>query len=248
MKKLILVLSLICFQIGLAQNDTIYVFGPGGPYPAFQKVADAFELEYDVKVELTRGPLPQWKEEAHQKADIIFSGSEHMMTSFANLFKDEIAEETIYPLYKRKSGLLVRKGNPKNIKSLKDLIKKDVQIMVVQGAGLTGMWEDMLGNLKKMEDFRNIRSKIKVFADNSGLAQKEWKENSGVDVWISWNIWQIANDDSADFIGLAKKYTIYRNTDVALTQKGKSNSNAKAFYEFVKSDKAKQIFKQKGWE
>lgn len=248
MRILIIIISLFFSTVAFAQKDTIYIYGPGGPYPAFQKVADAFEKEYDIHVNITKGPLGNWQSSAKENADLIFSGSEHMMTQFEKLFTKEILAASVMPLYKRHSGLIVRKGNPKNIKGIKDLIRKDVKILVVQGAGLSGVWEDMLGSMKKMEDFKNIRSKIVVFADNSGLAQKAWNEDPSIDVWISWNIWQMANQESADFILVPKKYRIYRNTDIALTHKGKDKKAAILFYDFLQSAKTKEIFKQMGWE
>lgn len=248
MKKILFLFSLFCIQFLFGQTDTVYVYGPGGPYPAFQEVANAFEKEHQVKVLITKGPLPKWKEEAQLKADLIFSGSENMMTQFIGIFKDQIDPTTVYPLFYRGSGLIVRKGNPKKIKKLSDLKNPDVKIMVVQGAGLTGVWEDILGSMRNMDDFRSIRKQIVYFADNSGLAEKQWKENPEIDVWISWNIWQMANQDTADFVKLSKKHTIYRNTGMALTQKGKSKNAAQLFYRFLQTKKAQSIFNQMGWQ
>lgn len=230
-------------------KDTIRIYGPGGPYPAFREAADKFEEENpDVKVLVTRGPLKNWMTQAKSQADLFFSGSEHMMSDFMYVFQNELNPGTIYPLYFRKSGLIVRKDNPKNIKDLSDLVRSDINIMVVNGAGLVGMWEDMVGKSGDMDAFRKVRSNIIVFADNSGLAEKYWKENSGIDVWITWNIWQIPNSESSDFIPVEEAYTIYRNCGIALSKKGEANQNAKLFYRFLRSPEVEEIFNKWGWE
>lgn len=247
MKKILFIIFITCSQITFAQSDSIFIFGSDGPYPAFQKIADAFEKEYNIEVIITKDPLPNWEKEAHQKADLIFSGSEHMMTQFSDVFAHEIYEPSILPLYKRESGLIVRKGNPKKVRSIRDLVKKDLRIMVVQGAGLTGVWEDMLGSLKHMKDFRAVRSKIVFYAGNGGLAAKEWKENPNIDIWMSWNIWQLANHETADFVSVRKRHRIYRNTGIVLTLQGVKSHSAKLFYDFVQSKQAQDIFKDMGW-
>ncbi len=67
-------------QSALAQ-ETLYVYGPGGPAPAMKEAATAFEKTSGVKVEVSAGPTPQWLDKAKTDADLIFSGSETMMCS-----------------------------------------------------------------------------------------------------------------------------------------------------------------------
>lgn len=246
---LIGILFFLSFSAASQSMDTLYVYGPGGPYPAFQEAAEKFnELNPQVRVMVIKGPLKNWMSQAKSQADLFFSGSEHMMSDFVYVFQDELLPGTIYPLYFRRSGLIVRKGNPKHIVDLLDLQRPDVNIMVVNGAGLTGMWEDMVGKSGDIKAFRKVRANIVVFADNSGLAEKYWKENSSVDVWITWNIWQIPNADIADFIPVDEDYTIYRDCGIALSRKGAENPNAKLFYQFLRSEDVKEIFYKWGWE
>lgn len=250
MNKSLLLVALILFSVLniIAQDRTVYVYGPGGPYPAIKEAAETFEKQFNIPVQVTKGPLNNWEEKAKENADIFYSGAENMMTTFSNIFEGQLLPETIYPLHYRGSGLIVRKGNPKKIKSLSDLQKPGINILVVNGAGLTGVWEDMLGNMKNMDAFRKIRSNIVFFAGNSGLAEKYWREHPEVDVWISWNIWQIANADSADFVKLKRRYTIYRDCGIAMSASGIEKENAQLFFDYLKSEEASKIFRKWGWE
>src|SRR5512141_1675384 len=88
-------------------------YGPGGPAPAMREAAKVFGEKKGIKVEIAAGPTPTWRDQAMNDADLIFSGSEYMMTDFVQ--KDLpglIDTSTIRTLYLRSSAILVRPGNP----------------------------------------------------------------------------------------------------------------------------------------
>src|SRR3546814_8440532 len=68
-----------------------------------------------------------------------------------------IDEKTIDPLYLRASNILVRPGNPHHIGGLRDLLRPGFKVMVVQGAGQTGLWEDMAGRAGDIATVRALR-------------------------------------------------------------------------------------------
>jgi accessory colonization factor AcfC len=242
---LFLLLS-VSSQYAFSQQDTIFVYGPGGPYAAIHEAAVLFDKENNVTISITKGPVSEWKYSAELNADLIYSGSESMMTNFSNDF-NIIQKETITPLYLRKSGLLVRPGNPKKIRQFSDILMPGVNILVVNGAGLTGVWEDMIGKSHDIDSVRMLRKNIVSFAGNSGVARAEWIQNKNIDVWITWNIWQVANSELAEFIPVSEAYTIYRDCGIALTKNASGKQKAQDFYEFLKSKEVKIIFKKWGW-
>ena len=246
-RTLVTIITFLSLQIIVyGQKDTIYVYGPGGPYPAINEVALGFSKDHNVIVKVIKGPVEKWEKEAKLNADIIYSGSEYMMTNFCKKF-NIIKKETITPLYLRKSGLLVRHGNPKNIHSLSDILKPNIRILVVTGAGLTGVWESMIGKTMSIDSLKMLRKNIVFHAANSGLAKKEWMKNKNIDIWITWNIWQVANPDFAEFIPVKEKYTIYRDCGIALTTNSKTKRDAVDFFNFLKSEKVKPVFRKWGW-
>lgn len=248
MKKSTVIFGAILLIQSLAygQKDTVFVYGPGGPYPAMNEAAAVFSRKSNVVIKVIKGPVSKWEKSAKLNADIIYSGSEFMMTNFSKKF-NIIEKETITPLYLRKSGLLVRPSNPKNIKSFSDILKSDIRILVVTGAGLTGVWESMIGQTKDIDSLKMLRQNIVFYAANSGLAKKEWINDKSIDVWITWDIWQISNSTLADFIPVKEKFTIYRDCGIALTTNSHNNKTAVDFYNFLKSEEVKPIFKKWGW-
>lgn len=248
-----IIFILVCFasQMGFTQTqsiqyDTLYIFGPGGPYPAIKEVADVFSKKNKVPVKVTKGPFAQWKEQAQKQADLIYSGSEFMMSHFEKEL--DIIKESVYPLYLRQSGLIVRPNNPKNIKKWEDLQQPNIRIMVVNGAGLTGVWEDLAGRDKNIEALRAIRKNIVCYAENSGQAQEQWLENDAIDVWITWNTWQKSNPETADFVALDEAHTVYRDCGIAaIRDRVPHNLLAGEFLKFIKSEEVKPIFEKWGW-
>ena len=235
------------FTAGTMAGEVLRAYGPGGPFPAMKEAAAEFGKLYGVTVEVTAGPTGNWLAKAKQDADLIFSGAEYMMTDFIKAMEGRIDESTVESLYLRPSAILVRPGNPKGIKKFEDLLKPDVKVLVVQGAGQAALWEDMAGRKGDIRTVRALRKNIVTYAANSAEARKAWIDNTALDAWIIWNIWQIANKDLADLVPVSKEYRIYRDCGIALTQQGKDKEPAPKFIAFLTSNTGRLIFEKWGW-
>lgn len=238
-------------------GDSIFVYGPGGPLPAMTEAAAAFERRSGTVVRVTGGPAPMWVAEARRKADVIFSGAEHMMTDFVTQLRDTAAaaddnggridESSIVPLYLRPAAILVRPGNPKHVRRFEDLLRPGIKVLVVQGAGQTGLWEDVAGRTGDIAVVRAFRRNIGGVAANSGAAKQTWTGDSTYDAWLIWNVWQVANLKIADLVALAEPWRVYRDAGVALTAKGRVREPARDFVAFLQSAAGARIFARWGW-
>lgn len=244
-----LLASVLLFTLaGASAADVLKAYGPGGPAPAMKEAALAFEQRTGTKVEVTAGPTAQWQDQAKTDADLIFSGSEHMMADFVKALDGALVESTIVPLYLRPLAILVRPGNPKAIKRVADLFEPGLKILVVNGAGQTGAWEDMAGRTGDIAKLRALRGNIVFQADNSAEAKQRWIADSTIDVWLIWNIWQVANKEIADLVAIEPRYAIYRDTGIALTRRSIADERARAFIDFLLSPDGAAIFRRWGWD
>jgi accessory colonization factor AcfC len=234
-------------QAAFAQ-ETLFIYGPGGPAPAMKEAATEFEKIAGVKVEMTAGPTPKWLEKAKNDADLIFSGSETMMTDFVYAMDGQLSHQRVTPLYLRPLSILVRPGNPKKIHGLKDILKPGVEVLVVNGAGQNGVWEDMAGRKGEIKTVIALRTNIVAYAKNSAEARQTWIDKNDIDVWLIWDIWQVANPQLADVVSIERDYAIYRDTGIAITQRAESKPAAKAFVNFLQSPKGAKIFAKWGWK
>jgi accessory colonization factor AcfC len=246
-KRLIgIVAALFCATAAHA-GEPVHVYGAGGPAPAMKAAAEAFQSKHGVRVEVVAGPTPAWLGAAKADADLLYSGAENMMTGFIGQFGDAIDPGSVRPLYLRPSSILVRSGNPSHIHGLADLLRPGHRILVVEGAGQTGLWEDMAGRSGRIGDVAALRRNIVVFAHNSAEARADWVNDPSLDAWIIWNIWQVSNPTLAENIPVEREYRIYRDAGVALTRKGQANPDARAFVDFLASPEGAKIFARWGW-
>lgn len=228
--------------------EVLHVYGPGGPAPAMKEAAEAFGKARGVTVEVTAGPTGQWIDKAKADADLIYSGSEHMMTDFIAAMEGRLVEETVHPLYLRPSAILVRPGNPQGIGGFEDLLKPGRRVLVVQGAGQTGLWEDIAGRKGDIRTVRALRRNIVAVAPTTAAARQIWIDRPEIDAWIVWNIWQVSNPQLADAIAVEPDYVIYRDTAAALTRTGMQRPLAADFLAFLGSAEGADIFARWGWK
>lgn len=212
-----------------------------------KEAALEFEKSFGIKVEVVAGPTPQWLDKAKTNADVIYSGSETMMSDFVLALDGRINANEVQPLYLRPLSILVRPGNPKKITGLKALLNQEVKVIVVNGAGQNGVWEDMAGRKGDINTIKKLRKRIVGYAKNSAEARQQWIAQPEIDAWLIWNIWQVSNQSLADSVSIEAEYAIYRDTAAVLTTQGKATENAQQFINFLASPDGAKIFRKWGW-
>ena len=92
---------------------------------------------------------------------------------------------TVTPLYLRASVILVRPGNPAHIAGIADLLKPEHRILVVDGSGQQGLWEDVAGRLGDIRTVRMFRSNVGVgqHRHRRALAEPHAQRAEQTQVW-----------------------------------------------------------------
>ncbi|MGF6851249.1 substrate-binding domain-containing protein [Paraburkholderia sp. CI3] len=227
--------------------EPLHVYGPGGPAPAMKAAAAAFAKQTGVEVDVTAGPTPQWAEAAHGDADLLYSGSEDMMSGFIAKFGDQLVAKSAEPLYLRPAVILVRPGNPRHIRGITDLLSSEARVMVVDGSGQNGLWEDLVGRDGDIRQVKALRRNIAAFTPNTAEALKRWNSDPAIDAWIVYNIWAIAHPGVADIVQIEPQYRLYRDCGVVLTQRGEARDTVRQFVQFLEGPQGRAIFGQYGW-
>lgn len=231
-----------------AVKDPLHVYAPGGPAPALRDAAKAYEARTGRPVLVTAGPTSEWLEKAKADGDVIVSGSETMMGDFVTALDGRIAANAVQPLYLRASSILVRPGNPGGIRGLKSLFQPGHRVLVVNGAGQNGLWEDMAGRTGDLRKVRAIRSNIVIYAKTSAEARQAWINDPSLDAWIIWDIWQVANPTLADAVAVEEPYRIYRDAGAVVTTQGRDDLDARPFIDFLVSPQGAAVFARWGWK
>jgi accessory colonization factor AcfC len=232
-------------RTGAAQDVRIY--GPGGPEPAIREAARQFNAVHGIKIDVTAGPTGKWIDAAKAYADLIYSGSETMMTDFLDAMGGELVAATVTPRYLRASAILVRPGNPRQINSFNDLLEPGVKILIVNGAGQNGLWEDIAGRKGNIATVKALRANIVKYAQTSADARQAWTDDRSIDVWLTWTIWQGDDPGLAEIIAIEPELRIYRDAGIALTRQGQGKMTASEFIKFLSSPAGAAIFQKRGW-
>ncbi len=228
-----------------AQIDTLYVYGPGGPFAPINESAEIFGKKHQIFVKVVAGPEDRWIDQAKQNADVIYGGAEYMLTSFIMKHPGLVDHKSRQELYKRGAAILVKPGNPKHIRSLKDLTKNGITILDVNGAGQLGLWEDLAG---KENAIAGIQKNIKKSFANTALGIESWKTDPTFDAWINYESWHYRLKDITQVVKIPKSKNIYRGTPIAQTTISKQKIMALKFIDFMSSPEGHSIFKKWGWE
>ena len=231
----------------LAAQEVVRVYGSEGPYPAMREAATVFAQRNNVDLQIVADPVEKWLDEAKAKADLVYSSAEFMMVDIIRGMEEEIDERSATPLYWRPAAILVRPGNPKHIYDLPDLLRPGLKVMVVNGSGQTGLWEDMAGRRGNFRTVRALRNNIVLFAANSTEARRKWLAEKDIDAWLTWNTWYKADPRHSTLVPVSEDYVIYRQCSVAVTKRGRQKQLTDRFIEFLKSREAAEIFAQWGW-
>jgi accessory colonization factor AcfC len=226
-------------------QDTLYVYGPGGPQAPMEECAKLFSTKMAVPIKVIAGPEDKWIENAKQNADIVYGGAEYMLTQFASKHKGFLDSTSTTELHKRAAGILVKPGNPKKIKNLKDLTAKGIKLLNIDGAGQLGMWEDIAG---KQNLIAGIQKNIGGSFANTALGIETWKRDESYDAWITFASWHNRLKDVTTLVPIPPAQTVYRGTPIAVTTITNQKSLSLRFIKYLQSAEAHQVFVKWGWE
>ncbi len=232
-------------EIAAAQDKVLHVYGPGGPLGPMEECAQLFSKAKGVEVKVTAGPEAQWLDQARKDADLIFGGAEYMLTDFILRHPEMVDPKTRTSLYVRPVGILVRKGNPKRIRSLNDLTRDDIRILDVNGAAQVGLWEDLAGPYGIIPA---IQKNIALSVTSSAEAIEKWQTMPELDAWITFESWHYRLKDDTELVEMPRARKIYRGTPIAVTTITKQRDLAQQFIAFLRTDPAHNVFKKWGWK
>ncbi len=227
-----------------AGGPTLRVYGPGGPLTPVRACAQRFARARGVKVEVDGGPEERWVAKAAEDGDVVFGAAEHTFSDLMRRRPGLIDPATRRSLYDRRAAILVRKGNPKKLRSLGDLARAGVKLVDVNGAGQAGLWEDLAGRHGLIPA---LQRNMALSVSNTAEAIAAWRDRPELDAWLTFASWHDRLRDEADLVELPASERLYRGTPVALVARSEQRSLALAFVEFLGSEECHALFRTAGW-
>lgn len=227
-----------------APRRTLHVYGPGGPLAPMQEAAERFGRARGVRVVVTGGPEAQWIDRAKLDADLIYGGAEYMLSQFAMKHPDLVDGSTREELYVRPSGVLVRKGNPKKIRTLEDLARP-------------GHTDSRCGGCRPVRHVgrhgplgvadRRHPAQHRGRRCEHGEGVEKWKSMPELDAWIIFESWHYRLKDQTELVRLPEAQRVYRGTPIAITSISQEKALARDFIRSLKTAEGREIFVKWGW-
>jgi accessory colonization factor AcfC len=214
-------------------------YGSGVVVPAMREAALVFGSQRGALVNITAGPVQTWKKQAIRDGDLIFADSEYMMNGFVQRDLPAIIDTlTTRTLSIHPSVILVRTGNPKGIKGIKDLGKAGIKILVVGSPEGGGMWEEAAKSAGGDKLVDALRANIGFYAASAMEAKSLCLSEPGCDAFLSLTPGQTKNLKVIS----AQEDAIYRSCVIAVTHRSMQKALAEEFADFTQSPEGQAIF------
>jgi molybdate transport system substrate-binding protein len=245
--SIILVLSLSGCTEKESKEPQIQAYVGAGMQQPMDEIGKEFEKKYHIKVNYDyAGSGPLYSEIiASNKGDIYMPG--------AYFYINELSKKGYILNYsnitKHIPVIVVKKGNPKNITSLKDLEKSGVKVALGdENIAIGRTFTKILKNAEK--DYPNISKEIDKNVVVRGGTVKQtllYVELGQADAAVVWRADAIEESNKVDIIPINPKYNVVKTVPIAILNTTKNKKDAELFYNFVNTD-GKAVFKKYGFE
>jgi len=140
--------------------------------------------------------------------------------------------------------IIAEKGNPKNIRGLKDFARKDIKVALGKAKVC------QIGKLSaKLFERQGMDSS--TFDAQESLTVNElgvWVKMSAVDAAVVWDAIAANIVDDVEIIPIPKEQNIISQVVVGLMRTSKNKRDAQKFIDFIGSPKGQRILKEKGYK
>jgi molybdate transport system substrate-binding protein len=229
-----------------AFSQELFVFAGAASKPPTEEAATAFEKKTGVKVNLTFGGsgfvLSQMM--LGKKGDIYFPGSSDYMELAKK--KDLVFPESERIVVYLVPAINVQKGNPKGVRSLKDLTKPGLRVAIANPEGVcVGLYAvEILEKNLKAEELVAFRKNLVNYTESCEKTATAVSLKA-TDAVIGWSVFQYWDPDRIETIPL-KKEEIPRigYIPIAISKFTANRVLAQRFIDFILSDEGRAMFRK----
>lgn len=227
-------------------TDSLLVFAGAASKPPTEDAAKAFEAKTGVKVDVIFGGsgyvLSQMM--LGKKGDLYFPGSSDYMEVAKK--KDVVFPETEKNIVYLVPAINVQKGNPKNVKTIKDLTRPDLKVAIANPEGVcVGAYAvelvEALFTPQEKEAFRKNLINYTESCEKTATAISL----KAADAVIGWRVFHYWDPERIETIPLDKSQVIRIGyIPIAVSKFTTNRPLAQQFIDFLLSEDGKKIFRK----
>jgi molybdate transport system substrate-binding protein len=236
----------LSFFVTHSLGEELLVFAGAASKPPTEEAAKAFEAKTGVKVYLTFGGsgfvLSQMT--LAKKGDVYFPGSSDYMelAKRKGLVYPETEKYVVYLV----PAINVQKGNPKGIKSLKDLRQPGLRVAIANPEGVcVGLYAvEIIEKNLKPDEKAALKKNLVNYTESCEKTATAISLKTA-DAVIGWRVFQHWDPDRIQTIPLRKdQIPRVGYIPIAVSKFTANRALAQQFIDFVLSDEGRVIFKK----
>ncbi|HNX76320.1 MAG TPA: substrate-binding domain-containing protein [Candidatus Rifleibacterium sp.] len=243
---LVVILSFCTLCQSVLAEESLLLMAGAASAPVIEELAKAFEVKTGVRVHVNIGGsgmlLSQIK--LTGKGDVYFPGSIDFIEQAKK--ENQIDASTITPIVYLVPAINVQRGNPQNIKNLKDLCRPGLKVAIANpesvclGVFATELFEKNLSSA----EIQALRQNLVTYTESCEKTATAISLKA-VDAIIGWGVFEHWNPELIETVKL-KPEEIVRISylAVAVTKYAGNPATARNFIEFMKSDEGLAFFKK----
>lgn len=246
-----LVIPLVCILISSSSEkcvakDSLMVFAGAASKPPTEEAAKAFENKTGIKVDLIFGGsgyvLSQMM--LGKKGDIYFPGSSDYMELARK--KDAVFPESEKIVVYLVPAINVQKGNPKNIKTLKDLTRPGLKVAIANPEGVcVGAYAvEIVESLFTPEEKELFKKNLINYTESCEKTATAVSLKAA-DAVVGWRVFHYWDPERIETIPLDKSQVIRIGyIPIAIAKFTSNRPLAQQFIDFLLSEDGKNIFQK----
>ncbi|WP_297055124.1 molybdate ABC transporter substrate-binding protein [Thermosulfurimonas sp.] len=241
---------LLLFWVGLTgvsrAGERLLIFAGAASRPPTEEAARAFERKTGVRVDLVFGGSGYVLSQMilSRKGDLYFPGSSDYMELAKR--KKAVFPETERIVAYLVPAIIVKKGNPKGIHSLRDLLKPGIRVAIANPEGVcVGVYAvEILERALRPAEKAAFRQKLTNYTGS--CAQTAAAVSLGaVDAVIGWRIFAYWDPKHLEAIPLRPEEVVRVGyMPIAVARFTRNRPLAEAFIRFITSPEGKDIFRR----
>lgn len=225
-----------------AKEETLLVYSGAGLKRPMKKIADQFSKDKGVKIEYVFAGSTQLlgQLQTSGKGDVFIVGSKN---AYDSAKKQNLVGECKEVAY-HTPAIITKKGNPKEIKTLNDLEKDGVKVILGDPkANAIGKTSEKIIEKNKLDGLeKNVQAKMAT-VNEVILHVVEGKADAAIGTKDS-----VYKNENVDVIEIPEDQNVDQILPIATVSASDKKDRADEFVEFVSSDEGKKIFEEFGFK
>lgn len=229
----------------VVSDKTLTVFAGAAGKPPLEALANRFQEQHHVKVEMTFGGsgsvLKQFSQEKY--GDLYIPGSDDFMATAEQ--QDAVLKDTRQALVELVPVICVAKGNPKKITGLSDFARPDVRVVIGEPKSvcLGAIAQEVL---EKQDLWTKVQPKIASYASSCENVLNDLILGEA-DVIIGWDVFARQHPDKVEAVALPAGLTKSRNIPAAVIKWSQQPEEARAFIAFLADPANADLWTEHGY-